>query len=339
MDRSQNTAAMRQGYDARAAARVIGVVAAIGLVLHPTKPVDRSIGVLARSADDGVRLLARERDRGRVPDGVEILADDEFAGAVDGLVALGGDGTMLGAMRLVVDRPVPVLGVNHGNLGFLVEVTPDQLPAALERLAAGDLTIERHSCLEVTAEDVTVRYGFNDVVLARASGRTGAVSVDLSVNDLRYGYYRGDAVVVSTPTGSTAYNYAGGGPVLSPSSGAVVITPVAPMAGIGRSVVLGAGDRVTFTVADDSAPVAIDVDGIAAGELAHGGRVELTTRPEAGQVVRLAASDHADRSRVRLSLLDLPLRPDQLLDLVPPDLRRRAEAVRKMADPDTDGDR
>jgi NAD+ kinase len=315
-----------------------GVVAAIGLVLHPTKPVDRSLDVLARSADHGVRLLAREGDRGRVPAGVQIVPDEEFAAGVDGVVALGGDGTMLGAMRLVVDRPVPVLGVNHGNLGFLVEVTPDQLPGALDKLAAGEFTVEQHSCLEVSADevDLRVRYGFNDVVLARASGRTGAVSVDLTVNGLRYGYYRGDAVVVSTPTGSTAYNYAGGGPVLSPSSGAVVITPVAPMAGIGRSVVLGAGDRVTFTVADDSAPVAIDVDGIAAGELER--RAELTTRPEAGQVVRLSATGYADRSRVRLSLLDLPLRPDQLLDLVPPALRRRAEALRESGESPDDRD-
>ena len=116
---------------------------------------------------------------------------------------------MLGAMRLMVERPVPVLGVNHGNLGFLVEVTPNDLPSALQRLTAGNFSIEQYECLQTSVDRAgfTVRHGFNDVVLAPA-GRVGPVSVDLTVNDLRYGYYRGDAVIVSTPIGSTAYNYA-----------------------------------------------------------------------------------------------------------------------------------
>ncbi len=234
---------------------------------------------------------------------------------------------MLGAMRLVIDRPVPVLGVNHGNLGFLVEVTPAELPSALMRLAAGDFTIEPYGCLEVDAGGVELetRFGFNDVVLGRP-GRAGAVSVDLSVNDLRYGYYRGDAVV-STPTGSTAYNYAAGGPVLSPSSDAVVITPVAPLSGISRPVVLGAEDQLSLTVAPDSAPIAVDVDGIPACELGHGDRLTATMRRKAADVVRLSAAEYASRSRVTLSLLDLPLRPDQLVELVPPELRRNTEAA------------
>jgi NAD+ kinase len=159
-----------------------------------------------------------------------------------------------------------------------------------------------------------------DQGLARL-GRAGAVSVDLTVNDLRYGYYRCDAVVISTPNGSTAYNYAAGGPVLSPSAAATVITPVAPMAGISRAVVLGAGDHVRLTVADDSAPVAVDVDGTPAGRLEPGAVLTTRLRVDAAQVVRLSAGAHASRSRVKLSLLDLPLRRDQLLELIPESLR------------------
>lgn len=295
-------------------------VGAIGLVLHPTKLVDKSVDtVLAFARGRSMRVLARESDRDRVPAGVELLPEDQFVAQVDAVIALGGDGTMLGALRMTVGRPVPVLGVNHGHLGFLVEVTPAELPAALAKVAAGEFTIEHHSCLEVG--QLPIKYGFNDLVLGHA-GRTGTVSVDLTVNGLRYGYYRGDAVIVATPTGSTAYNYAAGGPVLSPSSGAVVITPVAPLSGISRPVVLGAEDRVCFSAADDSTPVAIDVDGISAGELGQGDRLTATVRPEAGQVVRLSRGEYAKRSRVKLSLLDLPLRPDQLLELIPPELRR-----------------
>jgi len=297
------------------------MLSAVGLVLHPTKLVDTSVDTVLAFARQhpSLRVLARAGDRDRVPGGVEIVTDDEFAAQTDGLIALGGDGTMLGALRLTVGRPVPVLGVNHGNLGFLVEVAPAQLPSALARLEKGEFTIEQHACLDLGP--LPLRYGFNDLVLGRA-GRSGAVSVDLTVNGVRYGYYRGDAVIVSTSTGSTAYNYAAGGPVLSPSSQAFVITPVAPMAGIGRSVVLGAGDRVTLTVAKDSGPIALDVDGIAAGELTHDERVTASLRANAAQVVRLSADEHASRSRIKLSLLDLPVRRDQLLELIPPELRR-----------------
>jgi NAD+ kinase len=308
-------------------------VATIGLVLHPTKPVDESIATItAWSRQHGVAVLARAEDAARVPDGAVAVADDEFVTRVDGVLALGGDGTMLGAMRLVIDRPVPVLGVNHGNLGFLVEVTPGRLQPALDRLAAGDFTIEEHGCLaaEVPRLQPHTAFGFNDVVLARL-GRTGAVSVDLAVNDLQYGYYRCDAVVVSTPSGSTAYNYAAGGPVLSPSAACTVVTPVAPMAGISRAVVLGAGDRVSLTVAPDSAPVALDVDGTPAGELKSGDVLHTRLRENAAQVVRFAAGEHASRSRVKLSLLDLPLRRDQLLELIPAELREDAELSARRA--------
>jgi NAD+ kinase len=300
-------------------------IGAIGLVLHPAKPVDGSLEtVLAFAGSRSVRVLVRDQDRHRVPEGVEIVPEERFVNEVDGVIALGGDGTMLGAMRLTADRPVPVLGVNHGNLGFLVEVSPGELPSALDRMAAGDFTVEQYGCLVVTV-DGTSRYGFNDVVLSRP-GR-GTVSVDLRVNDTQYGYYRGDAVIVATPTGSTAYNYAAGGPVLSPSSAAFVITPVAPMSGIGRPVVLGAGDRIALDVAGESSPAAVDIDGTPAGELEPGHRLTAAIRPDAAQVVRFSAVAHASRSRIKLSLLDLPLRRDQLVELIPPELRRRATAV------------
>jgi NAD+ kinase len=292
--------------------------------MHPTKAVGSSVVTIADWAHEhGHTLLAREQDGLRVPDDVEVVADDEFVARVGGVVALGGDGTMLGAMRLVIDRPVPVLGVNHGNLGFLVEVYPQTLAPALAQLAAGDFTVESHGCVVARAEGIELAtgFGFNDVVLSRL-GRTGALSVDLTVNGLQYGYYKCDAVIVATPNGSTAYNYAAGGPVLSPSATATVITPVAPMAGISRAVVLGADDDVTLTVAEDSAPVAVDVDGTAAGELKPGDLLSAKLRVDAAQVVRLSAGAHASRSRVKLSLLDLPLRRDQLLELIPESLRQ-----------------
>jgi NAD+ kinase len=302
-------------------------VKTLGLVVHPTKPVGGSVATIARWArEHGGTVLIRQTEAARVPtDEVQAVPDDEFLRRIDGVIALGGDGTMLGAMRLVIDRKVPVLGVNHGNLGFLVEVTPADLATALAQLADGDFTVESHGCLVADAGAVALRtsFGFNDVVLARL-GR-GVLNVDLTVNGRQYGYYKCDAVVISTPNGSTAYNYAAGGPILSPSTAATVITPVAPMAGIGRSVVLGPGDQIALTVAAESARAGIEVDGTEAGELTGGGVLTARYREDAAKVVRLAADAHQSRSQVKLSLLDLPLRRDQLLELIPEALRHRGE--------------
>jgi NAD+ kinase len=295
----------------------------VGLVLHPTKAVDRSLTMIVDSARaDAVRVLAREVDRPRLPAGVDVVPEAEFRRQVDGVVALGGDGTMLGAMRLMVERPVPILGVNYGNLGFLVEVTPDRLPDALHRLAAGDYTVEQHAGMGLSVGDET-RCAFNDVVLGRSGpGRT--TNVDLTVNDVHYGYYRADAVIVATPTGSTAYNYSAGGPVLSPSSNAMVVTPVAPMSGISRPVVLGGEDRVAFRAEDE---LSVEADGTGPLHVPAGDSLSVHLVAAAAQVVRLSVSDYANRSRVRLSLLDLPLRSDQLLELIPLELRRNVAAA------------
>ncbi|NYI91875.1 NAD+ kinase [Amycolatopsis endophytica] len=305
---------------------ITGESRTLGLVIHPTRSVDSSVRTVTEYArEHGVEVIVRTADAARVPE-VTAVSEADFVARVGAVLSLGGDGTMLGAMRLVTQRPVPVLGVNHGHLGFLVEIAPPQLPDALDRLVRGEYTIEPHSCLVATVDraPLATGAGFNDVVLARM-GRSGAVSVDLVVNGRQYGYYRCDALIVATPTGSTAYNYAAGGPVLSPSAPAIAVTPVAPMAGIGRSIVLGPQDEVRLHVADDSVPVGVEVDGTAAGALGPDGVLTTALRPDAAQVVRLAAGEHASRSRVKLSLLDLPLRPGQLIELIPENLRRRLD--------------
>lgn len=191
----------------------------VGLVVHPTKNVQESVTTLQRwNASGQGELLARRADAQRIGGGVDVVDDDDFTDRVDLVVALGGDGTMLGAMRLVAKRPVPVLGVNYGNVGFLVEIEPPELESALERLSAGEYQLEPHHALEARLSWGGARtdyLAFNDLTIVRRPG-AGQVSADLSVGGLGYGYYRADAIVAATPAGSTAYNYAAGGPVLSP---------------------------------------------------------------------------------------------------------------------------
>ena len=123
----------------------------LGLVLHPRRdptPVVEKLTSWARS--HGKQVIVDARDAARLPDGVEPVSEAQLVDEAEALISLGGDGTMLGALRLVAGRPVPILGVNLGSLGFLVEVEPHELDAALDRLETGDYTIEEHSAAVLT---------------------------------------------------------------------------------------------------------------------------------------------------------------------------------------------
>jgi NAD+ kinase len=231
------------------------------------------------------------------------------------LISLGGDGTMLGALRLVAQRPVPILGVNLGSLGFLVEVQPHELGTALDRLDTGDYTIEEHSAA-VLSDGSDESIAFNDIALASVPGE-GAVQASLTVNGRASGRYRCDALVIATPIGSTAYSYAAGGPVVSPMLDAVVISPVAPISGISRAAVISAAEPIALALLEGSGQPALQVDGTIMRRMQPGEALDVRLRPRAGLVVRLDPERYRRRSEVKLSLLDLPYLPEEMRDLLP----------------------
>ncbi|MEU4714751.1 NAD(+)/NADH kinase [Micromonospora purpureochromogenes] len=293
-----------------------------GLVLHPTRDVSEVVEIVERWAvRHGKNLAVRTGDRHRVPPSVEPVPAAELAHRSDALISIGGDGTMLGALRSAVRDPKPVLGVHLGKLGFLVEVEPPDLPRALDRLVAHDFTVESHACLacDVCGDDVVA---FNDIALVRHPG-SGFVTATLAVDGQTYGYYRCDALVISTPTGSTAYSYAAGGPLVSPATQAVVVTPSAPMAGISRAVVLSPDETIRLELLPDSAPVAVEMDGIVIRDASTEGEVHVRYQQDAGLVVRLDPRRYQERNQLKLSLLDLPLLPHQLRELLPDGLREQ----------------
>jgi NAD+ kinase len=291
----------------------------IGLVLHPVRDTSEQVRTIQRWAatHDG-EVLIRTAEGDRAIEGVTILEEEAFVAAVDGIISLGGDGTMLGALRLVAHRPVPVLGVNMGNLGFLSEIGPDQLLEALDRLTGEQFTIEAHSCLEIRYRDGEA-IAFNDVAMSRVPG-AGSVQASMAVDDLRYGYYRCDALIVATPTGSTAYSYAAGGPVISPNAEGMLVTPASPMAGISRPLFLCAQEELRLELLEGAGRPALEVDGAVRDHLGPGDVLRIRWRREAGLVVRLDAAAHQERQRLKLSLLDLPLLPEELRELAPPPL-------------------
>jgi NAD+ kinase len=288
----------------------------LGLVLHPHNdptPVVEKLTSWARS--HGKRVIVDARDAARLPADVEPVSEAQFVDEADWLVSLGGDGTMLGALRLVAHRPVPVLGVNLGSLGFLVEIEPDELDAALDRLEAGDFTIEEHSAAILTdgRDEATA---FNDIALASVPGE-GAVQASLTVKGRTSGRYRCDALVIATPIGSTAYSYAAGGPLVSPLLDALIVSPVAPISGISRPAVISASEPIGLALAEGSGQPALQVDGTITRRMQAGEAIEVRLRPRAGLVVRLDPERYQLRSGVKLSLLDLPFLPDEMRDALP----------------------
>jgi len=295
----------------------------IGLVLHPRRDSSAAVRqVEGWTRTHGVELVAAADDVLRLGvDGVVPVEVEELARTCDGMIALGGDGTLLGAMRLVRGRPVPVLGVNLGRLGFLAAVEGTELEQALTALAEGRVSTEERPCL-VVRHGETESLAFNDVVLARVPGE-GMVEANLSVGGRRYGHYRCDALIVATPMGSTAYAYAAGGPVVSPGVEGILVTPSAPLSGISHSVLLGPGEPLRLELT--TGRPAFELDGVLTGRVHPGEVLDVVLRPAAGLLVRIDGTAADVRSRVKLSLLDLPLLPQELLELVPEGMRPRTE--------------
>ena len=288
----------------------------IALVLHPRRepgPVLETIGAWAQA--HGGRLLMRAEDAARWGGAATVVSDTALAERADAVVSLGGDGTMLGALRLVARRPVPVLGVNLGNVGFLVEIQPEELPDALDRLERSRFTIEEHNALWL-GTDGDEAVAFNDLAFVRVPG-DGVVEATLAVGGQRMGRFRCDGLVISTSIGSTAYAYSAGGPVVSPALDAVVVAALAPLGGISRPMVTSAEEPIRLTLQEGSGCPAIEADGTLLRRAEPGEQLDVRLKLGCGQVVRLDSDRYQRRNQVKLSLLDLPFLPDELRELEP----------------------
>lgn len=210
-------------------------------------------------------------------------------GEIDLLIALGGDGTMLRAGHLCGPHGVPVLGINLGHLGFLIEVERGQWAAALERVLAGDYWLEGRMMLHVTWMQGERRQGEWQVLNECVVGRGRSVRLVELVTEIDGTYlttYAADALIVATPTGSTAYALAAGGPVLPPELRNLLIVPVAPHFSVDRAVVLHEGSTVSITVRTDH-QATLSMDGQTPVDLQDGDRVEVRAGEHTVQFVRL----------------------------------------------------
>lgn len=228
------------------------------------------------------------RERGHVPvfadddriaiEGALIVPRDQIGKEIDLAVVLGGDGTMLGAAALVADEGVPLLGINLGRLGFLTPFDPEDAETALAAALDGALSTSSRMRLSVTympEEDGTVtRVGVNDVVIHQGS-MARLIELEARLDGVLVSHYRADGLIVSTPTGSTAYNLAAGGPIIEPGQEAMALTPICPHSLTDRPLVVSGSSTISITLDGESRGVVLTVDGQWARSFLPGARLEI----------------------------------------------------------------
>jgi NAD+ kinase len=278
-------------------------VHAAGLVLHPQRDSAAAVeAVLGWATHRGVEILGIKDEIQRLRCEATPVSAEELGRRADLVVSLGGDGTMLRAMRLADGEKAPVLGVNLGKLGFLAEVDVPDLPAALSAIDAHAFTVEPRLAVDAVFNDQKVT-AFNDIAVVRVPG-DGSARVAVRVAGQPFVSYAADAVIVATPTGSTAYSFSAGGPITSPSVEALLVTPAAPHSAYSRGVVLSVNDDVELDLLPSSGRLAVEVDGQVAGYVEPGDRVSLRGRAAAARVVRLGMTTFYQRARRKLNLTD-----------------------------------
>jgi NAD+ kinase len=286
-------------------------VRSAGLVLHPRRDSAAAVtAVLDWAADRDIQILGIADEITRLNCSATPVTPEQLGQQSDLVVSLGGDGTMLRAMRLAGAGTAPVLGVNLGKLGFLAEVDVPDLPAALSAIDAREFTIEPRLAVDAVVGEHTVT-AFNDVAVVRVPGDGSAV-VAVRVDGQPFVSYAADAVIVATPTGSTAYSFSAGGPITSPTVEALLVTPAAPHSAYNRGVVLSVHDRVALDILPGSGRLAVEVDGQVAGYVRPGDRIDVRARPAAARVVRLGMTTFYERARRKLRLTDSAEIPPEL---------------------------
>jgi NAD+ kinase len=292
-----------------------GSLRRVGAVVHPGRPSAARLGkeLADWAAEAGIELRTLASERGCLGEDVPCAEPAEFPHGLDLVVSLGGDGTLLRALGLVLAAEVPVLGVNAGRLGFLAEVEADGLPAALDAVRDGRYQVERRTTLaarvRIGGRDAGEDLAVNDVVLEKGPReRLALVAVCLGDGG-PFARYAADGMMVASPTGSTAYSFSAGGPIVSPRLDALLLTPIAPHMVFNRSLVLPPDEGVRLEVLPDSPTLVESVDGRAVRELPPGTVVEVRRGRHDALLVRTGHADFYNLVRSKFRLADAAEEP------------------------------
>ncbi|GAB4389656.1 MAG: NAD(+)/NADH kinase [Thermodesulfovibrionales bacterium] len=227
----------------------------------------------------------------------------ELAASSDMVVVLGGDGTMLSAARLVCHKGIPLLGVNLGGLGFITDVYKEELYDALEKMIDGKCPTEDRMMLKATihrhGETIAEYTVLNDVVINKGA-LARIVDLETYINRSYVTEFRADGLIVSTPTGSTAYSLSAGGPILYPTLDAVVLTPICPHTLTNRPIVLPGDVEISVTLKSRSEDVFLTLDGQVGFSLRENDTVRVTKSPYKTTLLMHCDRDHFQVLRTKL---------------------------------------
>lgn len=234
----------------------------------------RRVGIVLRPSTPELKTLFYEVKSAFERHGAEVVIDSISAGMIgvlgqeftsmcktsDILVCIGGDGTLISLARRSYQYHKPILGINAGTLGFLVDINPTEVEAFIDKLYTGEYRIDERMMIEGTlsnGQEEKIFYSFNDLVISRPS-ISKMVQVDAYIDKKWFNTYYGDGLIISTPTGSTAYNLAAGGPVTFPLTDAFILTPICPHSLTQRPLVIPANFEIEIKTPDKESLVIID---------------------------------------------------------------------------------
>lgn len=229
-----------------------------GVILRPSSPeLKKTFDEIKKLFEySNIEILLENNSANMI--GLEGLSLEELCKKVDFLISVGGDGTLLSVVRKSFKYDKPVLGINLGTLGFLTDISMEQLPKFIEDLKSNIYKIDNRMMVEGSV-NLNKFVAFNDIVISRKS-ISSMIKIKGKIDGKSFNTYYGDGVIISTPTGSTAYNLSVGGPIVYPLTEAFIVTPVAPHSLTQRPLVMPADFEIEFKIMDNQGAVVI-VDG------------------------------------------------------------------------------
>ena len=250
----------------------------------------------------GVAVLVDEALVDEIPDALG-CPPAEIPTQTDLLIVLGGDGTLLSVARLVGDRRTPILGINLGSLGFLTEITRDEIDPVLTSLLANELTVSERLRLDVAILRNGTEVGryrvLNDLVINKGA-LARIIDMEASVDDTYLTTFKADGLIVATPTGSTAYNLAAGGPIVSPALDCLIISPICPHMLTNRPIIVSGEAVIRIQVKFQDEDVALTADGQVGMPLQGGDVVEIRRSDHPALLVLSPTKDYFQILRTKL---------------------------------------
>jgi|CXWL01.1.fsa_nt_gi NAD+ kinase len=272
-----------------------------------------SVGIVVKPNHAEARSTAAELSRWLSQRGIsqtgepisagETRIDNKLLLNADLVVVLGGDGTMISTARMVGQMDVLVLGINYGSLGYLTDVRIEEMFSALEAIIRGEYEVDRRVMLDAEhwRDDQKLAAGrvLNDVVINKAA-LARIIEIDVRLGDLFVNSFRADGLIVSTPTGSTAYNLSAGGPIIYPSMNAVVLTPICPFTLTNRPIVVPDGSEIGIWLKDENEGVILSLDGQIGYPMRAGDRVQIRKSATTFNLVQPANRNYFEVLRDKL---------------------------------------